>query len=344
MIRWSPLALGFFVVACSSGSGGTGGTGGAVAGTGGSGGGGTPQAAPLPYKQCAETARLGGFSVELKRNEGSTPYTAIGGAVKDSIDPGDVWQELAKEGDCRVMIGRVLVCTPQCAPLTQICAGNNSCIAAPVSQELGTVTVSGVGAPATLMKQMTEAGPAYSVNVTAQYPPFAPEVDVGLATTGGKIPAFTLAGRGVEPLDFPGTGLRVARNQPLPITWTASAKNKSARIHIKLDIAHHGGIASRIDCDVADTGSTIISAALVTKLMDQGVAGLPGISLTRQTVDSTSVGPACVDFVVASSEERRVEVEGVVSCNTTEPTCPPDEKDCLACPAGKKCQGDFQCK
>ena len=140
----------------------------------------------------------------------------------------------------------------------------------------------------------------------------------------------------------------MARSQPLAVTWTPSAKSKSARIYLKLDIAHHGGIAARINCDLADSGSVTIPASLVTKLMDRGLAGFPSITLTRRTVDSTIVGPGCVDFVVASEEAREVEVEGVISCNTSEdkPTCTPEEvKDgCKQCPTGMKCGDGFRCK
>jgi len=284
--------------------------------------------------------RVGGFSVELKRNEGSTPYTAIQGGVQNAVDPTAVWDVKEKNGDCSLMLGRLLACNPDCA-VGKKCAGSNMCIDAPTNRDLGTVTVTGLGASVALEKQTNTS---YSHNLTDKYPPFAPEAEVGLKSTGGAISALTLAGRGIEPLDFPGTGLMVSRNQPLPITWTASAKNKSARVHIKLDIAHHGNIAARIECDVADSGSTTIPAALVTKLMDQGLAGFPSIALTRQTVDSATVPGGCADFVVASSEERLVDVEGVISCNTQDPTCPPEDKECKACPAGMACGRDFRCK
>jgi hypothetical protein len=349
MIRQVPLVLGFvaFGFACSSGSGsGTGGSGGdgATGGSGGSAAGGTP----LAYKPCDLAARLGGFSVQLVRNEGSTPFTDVTGAVKGAVDPTAVWREMAKEGDCRMMIGPA-PCSVACAS-GKVCGGASTCVDEPLTQDVGTVTVSGLGSPLTLMQLEPPAPPVYTLQkqdataLQSRYPPFAPEAEVGIKTSGGKYPAISLAGRGIEPLEFAGRGLKVAHNQPLPITWTASAKNRSARIHIKLDIAHHGGISARIECDVADTGSTTISAALINKLMDQGVAGLPGIALTRQTVDSTTVPGGCVDFTVASEEAREIEVEGVISCTTTDATCPPDEMGCKACPAGKTCGRDFQCK
>ena len=340
MIRQAPLVLGFVVfgVACSSGAGsGTGGSGG---GTGGSGGA-AVAATQLAYKPCDQTKQVGGIAVELRRAmNGGAAFTAFTGGVKSGVNPEAVWQELAKDGDCRVMVGPK-PCSTAC-PSGKVCGGSNMCVDEPLLQDTGTLTLAGLSDAVSLMWM---AGQGYSGSLTkGPYPPAAPEVEITARTAGGTYPSFTLAGRGIEPLEFAGTGLEVARNQALPITWRASAKNRSTRIHIKLDIAHHGGISARIDCDVADTGSTTISAALVTKLMEQGLAGLPSISLTRQTADSTTIAPGCVDFVVASQQERDIEVEGVISCTTTEATCPPEDTGCKACPAGKTCQRDLQCK
>src|SRR5687768_10380531 len=125
MLRRSLIALGLFAgLACSSGGGGsTGGNGGGGTPTGGAGGGGMA-AAPLAYKPCDQAMRAGGFSVELKSNAGSTPFTQIGGGVKNAIEPSAVWQELAKDGDCRLMVGPMLVCNTPCAG-GKICAGSN---------------------------------------------------------------------------------------------------------------------------------------------------------------------------------------------------------------------------
>jgi len=342
MNRWFPVALGLSsVVACSSGSspgGAAGGTGGGLTGTGGSGGVGVEATTPQAYKACDQTNRLGGFVVDLESNAGSTPFSQIAGGVKGGVDPTAAWDEMAKDGDCRLMTGRMLVCNTPCTG-EQTCAGSNMCIDQPKFQDTGTLTITGV---AGAMPLAWKEGQGYYASLP-NYPPAAPEVDIGLKTSGGKLPAIALAGRGIEPLQFAGTGLKVARNQPLAVSWTAPAKNKSTRVHIKLDIAHHGGIAARIDCDVADTGSTTISGALVTKLMDRGLAGFPTISLTRQTSDATSVGPGCADFAVASEESRDIEVEGVVSCTQDGP-CSPGDTGCKTCPTGMTCGKDLRCK
>jgi hypothetical protein len=265
----------------------------------------------------------------------AAPYTQVGGAVKSAVDPSKVWQEIARNGDCRLLVDPP-VCSTSCAS-GKVCGGSNMCVDEPLSQDLGMVTVTGLGAP--LVVEPAMAG-VYFKSLTATYPPFAPETEVTLKTTGGKYPAISLAGRGIEPLQFTGTGLKVARNQPLPVSWTASTKNKSARIHLKLDIAHHGGIAANIECDVADTGSTTIPAALINQLMDRGLAGFPTLALTRQTADSINLAPGCVEFRVVSEEARDIEVEGVVSCTQDEPCKPEDvAMGCKSCATGMMCKG-----
>src|SRR5262249_25371086 len=118
-----------------------GGTGGSGAGTGGTGGGGTPSTTPQAYKTCDATNRVGGFVVDLKRNPDSTPFTAISGGVRSGVDPTLIWQELAKDGDCRVMVGPK--CSPPC-PAGKACGGTNMCLDEPLTQDTGTLTVTGL--------------------------------------------------------------------------------------------------------------------------------------------------------------------------------------------------------
>src|SRR5688572_138364 len=141
-------------------------------------------AAPLAYKPCDQAMRVGGFSVELKSNMGSSPYTQVGGAIKNGIEPSAVWQEAAKDGDCKLMVGRMLVCNPLCAD-GKMCAGSNMCIDEPASQDLGMVTVTGLGAPMTVDAAATGV---YFKSLTGTFPPFSPEVEVTVKTTGGKYP------------------------------------------------------------------------------------------------------------------------------------------------------------
>jgi hypothetical protein len=113
---------------------------------------------------------------------------------------------------------------------------------------------------------------------------------------------------------------QVRRGQPLALSWTAAVHPELARISVRLDIAHHGGAASQIACDVGDTGEFEIPAALIDDLLDRGVAGFPSVILTRASTAHDMTQPQ-VTFSVVSSVERPVDT-GVTSC-LGDDVCPP---------------------
>ena len=102
---------------------------------------------------------------------------------------------------------------------------------------------------------------------------------------------------------------------------------------MKLDISHHGGSKGKIECTTADDGELELSSAMVSALVDLGVAGFPTIIVSRKAVGSVTISPGRVDFVAAAEVERAVTLEGVVSCN-----------DSAQCPQGQTCQDDLTCK
>ena len=55
-----------------------------------------------------------------------------------------------------------------------------------------------------------------------------------------------------------------------------------------------------ISCDVPDTGTATVPASLLTTLRARGSRAFPFVALSRRTVDSTAVGPGCVEFAVES--------------------------------------------
>jgi hypothetical protein len=287
-----------------------------------------PPDAPPPYRPCDQAARVGGFEIRLVDPGYHPPFTGISGVVHNAVDPWTVWTEVAAEGECQVMVGRMLRCDPPCG-FRRICAPGNSCILEPSSQNLGIVTVTGLAREVVLQPILGTGMYSAYLDPGTVFPPAAPDAEIGLWTGGGVYAPFSLTGFGVEPLRFPGKGLRVVRGQPLPVEWTPPARPGAARIQIRLELARYAGIAARLRCDVPDTGSTAIPAALIDVLLDRGMSGFPEIGLTRRSVVSTTIEPGCVEFAVSSELVRDVEVEGVISCD-----------DDTQCP-GQRCVNSF---
>jgi hypothetical protein len=280
------------------------------------------------HEPCDLANRVGGFALSLVGPMPPIPAVAhFTGKVADRVDSRDLWQSQAREGDCRLVTRSNPFCDPACSG-DRFCGSENQCVPEPTLQDVGTVTLSGLSEPVTVK----------GINGMYYAPlpmmPFAVGADLRMMAAGGRHGSFSLAGRGIEPLVFESVALHVLRDVPLPLGWTPpAAEPASTRILASLDIAHHGGIAARLECDFADTGSGTIPARLITKLIERGIAGFPTINLTRRTVDSTALAAGCVELVVASWVERGVQVENVVSC-----------VEDRQCPAGQSCGRDLKCR
>jgi hypothetical protein len=164
------------------------------------------------------------------------------------------------------------------------------------------------------------------------YPPFAQGDAVSLSASGDYFPAFNLAAKGIAELELTSTALALKSSQPLSLTWTKGGE-ASAKIHVKLDISHHGGSKGQIECDTADSGALTISAALISKLLNLGVAGFPTVIVTRHVIDSTVIPPGRVELEISSTVEQAVSIDGLTSCSKKED-----------CPTGQDCQNDLSCK
>jgi hypothetical protein len=267
---------------------------------------------------CPLETRLGGFAVEALES-----YSTVYGDVSEGVVPVTILQEVAAEGDCRLMKKENPFCDPPCEA-GETCDFDGQCIPYPETQDLGTVTVAGLEID--VIMDPVKPGYAY-FNTSVPHPAFAPDQLIELNTEAAYFDAFTLHGVGasmMEPLDKQWV---VSEGQPLAVSWaTSSDETQRAVVSLELNVDQHGTSPITVWCTFEDDGAGEVPAGLVDQLVNAGVTGFPSGKLTRRTEDKVELDQGCVDFVVASPRSVDVDVDGYTSCYTEE-DCPPDQ-DC----------------
>ncbi|WPB75138.1 hypothetical protein KYC5002_39850 [Archangium violaceum] len=278
------------------------------------------------YEPCDASQRAGQFTVEL-----GDGYTAVQGRVLSGVVPANVRQVEAQEGECRLLRGRTLFCEPACGA-SQTCGEGGVCIPYPTARNVGSVSVRGLKAELSLTPNSAKF---YSSSATTlPHPGFDEGALIELVASGSEVETFTLRGQGVTALTVPEGPITFERNKPVTVSWTPSASPGAARIQLVADLAHHGGISASLECDgLADTGGFTLPTALVSQLLDVGVAGFPNLTITRRSADSVDTRAGCVDLLVLSQVDRELLIPGLESCSGDED-----------CPEGKTCQPDLTCQ
>jgi hypothetical protein len=259
-------------------------------------------------------------------------YSELNGAVYDSVDPRNVWVEKTKEGDCRLITGPKLSCAPSCTS-GEVCAGNNKCITEPAPQDAGTVTISGLK---TAFSADYKSG-VYYKPISAAFPPAVAGADVTLTAAGAKVPTFSITASGIDPLEVAAGDITLDTTKPLTISWTPPTQAGTSHITLSLDLAHHGNVAAKLVCEVADTGSATIPVSMLTALAAEGVAGFPSVAIVRRAVNSAMVAGGCVEFALSSAVDRPLLLPGVLSCSCPNDTCDPCEA------IGQVCKANYTC-
>jgi hypothetical protein len=289
------------LAACGSGSDDPDGGGGEIDGSADAGGcpvtpAGDPATVPL-RGACPLEDRLGGFKIVENGD-----YTAISGEISDGVVPQSVLEEVASDGDCRLLRRNNPFCSPGCDG-TETCREDGVCIPFPRQQDVGTVSVQGLAA----CSAMTARQPGNSYYETElPHPGFAAGDLVRLTTLAGDFGPLELHGVGIAPLAAEDPDLAVVAGEPLPVTWNAAPEGARSRILLSLNIDQHGVTPVTLVCDFPDTGSATISASMIDQLFGGGVSGFPNARIVRHTTDSQAVGDGCVELIVAS--ERLVNV------------------------------------
>lgn len=269
-------------------------------------------ASELPYAACAPEDLAGQFVIEL-----AADYTRVGGKVYDGVLPTRVPVELARAGECRLLEIVPSTCTPACPAATEICDASQTCVPLPRARDVGAVGVAGLAVPLT----MRANGVTYAYSNPAQpalpHPGFLPGADLRLGTSGGDYASFVLRGWGVSALELAPGPVAIRAGAPVTLGWRAPADGGPARLHVSLNINHHGSSNAWIECELADTGAAQIPATLVDALMEKGRSGFPTLTASRRTASSVEIEPGCAELLVVSEVTSGVDVDGIVSCNTS---------------------------
>lgn len=287
-------------------------------GTGGSGG-------AAGYKPCALPSRVGSFTIELGNG-----FTQADGTFTDGVVPQSIPDEVSKTGECRFLRPRRLFCDPECAS-GQNCNTDKKCIPHPADKNVGALTITGLKtSPITVMPNSSNY---YNAPGTLPHPGFDDSSMVVLQAAGGVYQPFTLRASGFPAIAVTSTNIVVDRNKPVMVAWTAPAKAGTARVLLELRLDNHGATRANVLCDVADSGTYTIPAAVVNQLLDTGLSGFPTLTVKRISADSTMITPGCVELTLESGIDLDISVVGLTSCNDTKP-----------CPAGQMCQRDLRCQ
>ncbi len=261
---------------------------------------------------CALEDKIGFFVVQHEPD-----YTVVSGEVASGVVPVTILENVGEEGGCRLMRRNNPFCDPPCDP-GETCDFDGSCIPYPEPRSVGNVSIDG------LEKEVSMDPPVY-YDTQMPHPGFLPGSQVVLIASGGDYDGFAMWGRGVTPIATPDPNWVVRESQPLDVTWTPADSDPVA-IHLRLNIDQHGNSPVTLVCDLPDTGSAQIPAALTDQLMGFGVTGFPSGNLYRRTVDHVDVADGCIQFEVFSHIQGNLQVEGHIPCDDPG-DCPP-EMDC----------------
>jgi hypothetical protein len=269
-------------------------------------------------------------------------YTSLLGRVYEAEVPPDiVWTVTAEEGDCELLEPSIPACDPTCAG-DEICAEGGRCVAYPRSLAVGTATLRGLqaenGQEAIAMNPLPPSN-TYQLpgSVRLAYPPFAQGDPIALEAEGGELAAFSIQAAAIAPLEPTIDGpIRFAPDGATELSWDPPASGSTARVHVIVDISHHGGQKGEIRCETEDSGALAIPAALAAQLIDLGVAGFPTLQIVREATGSARVGERRVELALSSPVTLELEIPGLVSCDE------PGTQD--VCPDGQQCEQDRRCQ
>ena len=273
----------------------------------------TPDVAFIaPRGPCAFDARVGSFAIEKQAEFG-----VVQGAVSDGVVPTAIPRLALQDGACTLFERRTLACIPACVG-AETCGEGGACIPFPRQLSVGVVSIEGL-TKETTMAPLVPGNTYFAPG--ADNPPYGVGSEIVLAAAGeGAREPFQLFGIGSEPL-AQAPAWQLAPGQDLAVTWPAPTSGVAATVLVELTIDQHGASPLSLSCEFPDTGSAVVPAAIVDRMIDSGVSGFPNGRLMRRTLDHVDLSVGCVELGVGSPLAANVSVSGFTPCNGSE-DCP----------------------
>jgi hypothetical protein len=281
----------------------------------------TPPPAETPFTAprgaCDVSVRTGGFKIEKQ-----VDFGVVQGEVRDGVVPTAIPTVVDDGGRCRLLERRNLACFPACVGMAT-CGESGTCIPFPRQVSVGEVSIAGLTRDTVMSPLMP--GNSY-LSPGAPNPPYGVESPIVLSALGQEsIPRFQLFGIGSEPLGDAPTWV-LTPGSDLVLEWSAPTVDVATTVLAELTIDQHGITPLSLSCELEDTGTATIPAAIVDRLIASGVTGFPNGRITRRTADHVDLAIGCVDLVVGSPLAASVSVSGFTPCDA-----PAD------CPSGQTC-------
>jgi hypothetical protein len=283
---------------------------------------------------------IGGFVVKLNAPVEATEttqardgYTSVLGKIYNGPTPQAViWEAGTVSGDCTLYKPRVPFCEEPCGG-SAVCVEDDICMDYPATLNGGVVTVQGIKTSDNkTVFTMKPVSNIYQSTDTHPFPAFDEGTNISFSAAGDAVKKFTIASKGIAPLNLLNETIPIEDSQPLLLKWNIPADKEISSIHVKMDISTHGGSKGKIECDTADDGELELGADIVDELVDLGVAGFPTVKITRSAVGNYSSEYGIITLTISSEVEKEVLIDGLVSCN--------EDEDC---PDGETCQDDLTC-
>jgi len=278
---------------------------------------------------------VGGFVVKLNapKTSENDGYTSIFGKIYDGPTPqAIVWEPESTSGNCTLYKPRVPFCEESCGG-SAVCVEDDVCMNYPKSLSAGTITVKGIETSDGKTEfTMSPISNNYQSADTHPYPAFDEGGSIELTADGDTVKKFTLTSFGIAPFVLLNETIPLKEDSPLTLSWEEPSVSDQTKVHIRLDISHHGGSKGKIECVTLDSGSLEISSDLLEELLNLGVAGFPTIIVSRMAVGNYQSEYGIINLSVSSEVEKEVLIDGLTSCT--------DDEDCAD---GETCQDDLTC-